>query len=268
MIDRLPARSRALFLLPYPTRTSPLLGFALSAARERVVPANAVYTCRPPASAVSPWNATCICASSTSRRSRRGLGRPPRTRQYPRMVVDVGQLVGGALGGALASSILGPLFSQRSERRNLRADVLRAVGEVERRRWTPEDRVAFRAAVDSCRAAALVAAVNRDIVDRYLGYAEVGRRTSEWTAEHMPDEDGGGSIPSELGDLIRITADVLVDHVWHPHRSRWSIGRNLRKIHKREENVRTSLREQRERVDWSPTLTVERRSVSSSRPHP
>jgi hypothetical protein len=70
------------------------------------------------------------------------------------MAVDVEQLVGGALSGALVTSVLTPLIGQRLQRRDLRAAMLRAVGELERTRWADEDGPeAFREAVLASRRA-------------------------------------------------------------------------------------------------------------------
>jgi hypothetical protein len=148
------------------------------------------------------------------------------------MSFEVAQLVGGAFGGALASSVLGPWISQRRERRDVRADVLRAVGEVERARWAPVPRDDFRAAIINLRATALVAGVNRDAVESYAQLAQYAQRVSEDSWSVTEDaEAGGGSISGSLGELTRQSATLLADIVWHPYRKRRSVGRDLVKLH-------------------------------------
>lgn len=155
------------------------------------------------------------------------------------MSFEVVQLVGGAFGGALASSVLGPWISQRRERRDVRADVLRAVGEVERSRWAPVQREDFRAAIINLRATALVAGTNREAVESYARLAQYAQRMSEesWSVTGDP-EAGGGSIPGSLGEPTRQSAALLADIVWHPYRKRRSVGRALVKLHTDLETLR------------------------------
>jgi hypothetical protein len=144
--------------------------------------------------------------------------------------VEAVQLVGGALGGALASSVLGPLISQRRERRDVRADVLRAFGAVERTRWAPRERDEFREAVIDLRSSALVAGVDRRVAEAYLQLAQVARRMSENAWEQYPDEEFGGAISSLLGNVIRDAAEMLSEVVWHPHRTRLRTRERLRSL--------------------------------------
>ena len=125
------------------------------------------------------------------------------------MSVDVGWVVAGTVGGALVSSVLGPLITQGRERRDIRADVLRGIGDVERARWAPVEREDFRAAVINLRAAALVA-----------------------------PEFGGGAIPSALGELTRDAAKLLTDSVWHPYRKRWAFQCGLATLESEEQALR------------------------------
>jgi hypothetical protein len=145
------------------------------------------------------------------------------------MSVDVAQLVGGAFGGAIASSVIGPLIADRGTRRALRGDVLRSLSDVERARWAGgkwewDD---FQAAKHSLRAAALVAGANREVVDRYLRLATVARRSSDRSAELLPEEAGGGVIQGILETLVSDSATLVVDELWHPHRRRFAIRRRL-----------------------------------------
>jgi hypothetical protein len=147
------------------------------------------------------------------------------------MSFEAVQLVGGALGGALASSVLGPLISQRRERRDVRADVLRAFSVVERTRWAPLEWDDFRAALTELRSAALVAGVDRRVVEPYLRLAQVARANSEDSWERHHDEEVGSFISSKLGDLLRESAELLTDVAWHPYRTRGRTRSKLEKLH-------------------------------------
>ena len=75
------------------------------------------------------------------------------------------------IASVVASAAVGlgvPYVVARHERRDLRADVLRRVGDVERLRWAPADWDEYRKAIFALRGAALVAGANREIVDRYI----------------------------------------------------------------------------------------------------
>src|SRR5690242_14397329 len=111
------------------------------------------------------------------------------------MAIDATTLVGGALGGAVVSSVVGPSIAQRHERRDLRAKVLRSLAEVERRRWAPGTAWGeLRDAAVGLQADALVAGINRQLVDRYVELASVGHRTSQHSWDATPDPDFGGGI--------------------------------------------------------------------------
>ena len=153
------------------------------------------------------------------------------------MSVDVGWVVAGTVGGALVSSVLGPLISQGRERRDIRADVLRGIGDVERARWAPVEREDFRAAIINLRAAALVAGVNREAVDHYARLAQVAQRMSEDAWEETRDPEFAG-IPSALSELTRGAATLLTDSVWHPYRKRWSVRRRLAALGSEEQALR------------------------------
>lgn len=105
-------------------------------------------------------------------------------------------------------------------RRDVRADVLRAVGEVERSRWAPVQREDFRAAIINLRATALVAGTNREAVESYARLAQYAQRMSEesWSVTGDP-EAGGGSILGSLGEPTRQSAALLADIVGAPTES-------------------------------------------------
>jgi len=154
------------------------------------------------------------------------------------VAVDSAAVVAGAISGAAVSAIVGPWIAGRHSRRDLRATVLRSIAEVERTRWSSDDYGPFRNAIVSCRAAALVAGLNREPTDRYLLYAQICREANETDAEMNPDRDPGG-IPLDLLNLTRASADTLVNQLWHPYRSRLLARRDRRRILAFEAEVKT-----------------------------
>jgi hypothetical protein len=164
--------------------------------------------------------------------------------------IDVGQLLGGAFGGAVASSVLGPLVTQRKERRDLRAEVLRQIGQVEQARWAGVPWNEFRTAVVALRAAALVAGASRELVDRYIFLAQAARQTSDASAGLYPGEEGGGAISPELGRLVDGAATLLADHLWHPIRNRVSVQRRLAQSRNAEAKLRAANTPHWLRTQW------------------
>lgn len=156
------------------------------------------------------------------------------------MPVEIAELAGGAFGGAIASSVLGPLISQRRERRDVRAEVLRAISDIEQVRWAPASWRDYRAAVITARSAGLVADARRDLLDRYLRLAYVARRASDrsWEECGGEEEAGAGGIDAGLSDLVRSAAELVIDSLWHPYRKRWSCWRGARRLKAQEEQLR------------------------------
>jgi hypothetical protein len=137
--------------------------------------------------------------------------------------VDITALVGGAVGGAAVQSVLGPLFGQVHERRELRAKVLDSIAEVERERWaSSDDRSGFRSAIVRLRSNALVAGVNRTLLDAYVlaAAAAYGQSLADW--EISGDSEVGGSISIPLSSYAKKCAAALSFQVWHP---RWAFVR-------------------------------------------
>ncbi|MGH2968702.1 MAG: cupin domain-containing protein [Solirubrobacteraceae bacterium] len=132
------------------------------------------------------------------------------------MPLDAPELVVAALTGGLGGAILGPLIARRRKRRDLRAAVLRGVSEVERARWAGAASInEFREAVVGLRASALVAASNREVVERYIFLAYAARRASDdsWEMRGGEVKAGEGEISTPLSDITRDAAAAPVDHV-------------------------------------------------------
>jgi hypothetical protein len=161
------------------------------------------------------------------------------------------------IASVVASGAVGlgvPYVVTRHERRDLRADVLRRAGEVERLRWAPADWDEYRQAIFALRGAALVAGANREIVDRYIYLAHVARRASKESWEEYPvAEEGGGAISGALADLVTDAATMLAEHLWHPFRKRPMARRLLKQSHEEEATIR---RHEAElpygQIDWTP----------------
>jgi hypothetical protein len=134
------------------------------------------------------------------------------------VVIDAETLIGGALGGAIVQSIVGPLVMNGSARRDIRATVLRRIGEVERRRWAPGSWDALLESAAALSAEALVAGMPRDLVDVYVAAARASFLTGEQMMEDQ-DEDRG-CIPPDLAHVCRRSADLVIRAAWHPKRTR------------------------------------------------
>jgi hypothetical protein len=165
------------------------------------------------------------------------------------------------IASVAASALVGfgvPYVVTRHERRDLRADVLRHVGDIERLRWAPTEWDEFRKAVFALRGAALVAGADREIVDRYIFLAAVARRESDadWAINPYPavaDEPGGGGISVKLGDLVSDAATMLAEHLWHPLRNSRRVARLLAASRVEERRLRSEPGERFGRsIDWSP----------------
>lgn len=166
------------------------------------------------------------------------------------VAIDATALVGGALGGAVVQSILTPWFGQRHERRDLRAGVARSLSAVERTRWAPRSKEKFRRAVTDLRTAALVAGVNRPLIDHYVLFASAGRALSERSFLQNPDPEFGGAINVGLGDLISEAAAAVVDFTWHPWMRRATTRMVLARLSRRKAEVTRDLNERRASIDW------------------
>jgi hypothetical protein len=155
------------------------------------------------------------------------------------MAVDLTGLVGGALGGAVVTSIVSPLVTQRMDRRQLRAAALRGVGAVERARWGDVDWEEFRKAVVELRSAALVGGAGRELTERYLLLAQVARHASDDAIVLQGDLEGG--IPKPLAELVHLAAAALVDHLWHPLRTRPLMGLRIKRLDRAREATRSQV---------------------------
>jgi hypothetical protein len=167
--------------------------------------------------------------------------------------LDAVQLIGGAFGGAGVWSVFAPVLLDRRERRSARAEVFPRLADVERARWSREGDVpSFREKTQALRAAALIAGVRRDVVERYILLATVARATSEGDAELRAGIEEAGGIPLALGNLVTESLILLSDALWHPRRTWFIAGRRLRQSQRDEQALRANDSE------WSPVRWVAR----------
>ena len=137
------------------------------------------------------------------------------------LVCNMHDLLTGALWGALISSLVAPYILQTKERRVIRAQALNAIFEVELSRWAEgTDYQKFRKDITTLRAAALVARVDRKMLEHYVYLAAVSRFCSDNDLAGDPEEEYRGMIPSELSNLTQSVAEDLTILLWHPLRSR------------------------------------------------
>jgi hypothetical protein len=170
------------------------------------------------------------------------------------VALDTTALVTGAVGGAAVQSVLGPLISQRHERRDLRAAVIRGISEVEIGRWASSERPyqEFLTALAAVRAAALVASIPRELADRYVRFAFVARRTSDisWE-EYAQDPETGGGIPVALSALVTTAADLLMEYAWHPYRRRLRLKADATTLDRLKDATKRNRKEVQEWLwDW------------------
>ena len=144
------------------------------------------------------------------------------------MGLGITEVVSGAVGGAVIQSIIAPALLNSRARRDLRAQVLRRIGDVERRRWVPRTWDELNESLAGLTADALVANMPRDLVDIYAAASRASLLASEASAEE--DIEGNGYIPSRLADFCRACSEAIVRAAWHPHRSRWVPGSRLTQL--------------------------------------
>lgn len=144
-------------------------------------------------------------------------------------VVDIANLV--SLAGALGlGSVLGQFLMAGGQRRQTRAEVLRALGDVESSRWAGDEKPAmpFSVAMRELDTAALLARVPREAVVHYKLLAQAGFWASVESWEQYPDPEFGGGIETDLATIIREAAAEISSLVWRPWVGRVGLRRRIR----------------------------------------
>ncbi|AFR48022.1 hypothetical protein [Gordonia sp. KTR9] len=142
----------------------------------------------------------------------------------------------GALG---VGSILTQHFASGRDRRQVRAEVLDRLEEVETKRWAGDGGVRledFIAAIHRFETAALIARIPREAVRQYIFYAFAANSRSRANVEDDRDDgffdpDTSGGIDAEFADAVRDEANEIAGLVWTPLRSRLGLSKRLRTRH-------------------------------------
>jgi hypothetical protein len=146
-------------------------------------------------------------------------------------MVDAATVVSliGALG---IGSVAGQYAASGGQRRQTRADVLKALHHTERARWVngePDD-PPFPAAMRELETAALLARIPREGVLDYKVLAYAAFWSSGEAFEELSEDDAeqyGGGIESKFATLVREAAEDLSKLVWSPWLARPGLGRRI-----------------------------------------
>lgn len=149
--------------------------------------------------------------------------------------------IAGALG---IGSLLGQWIAGSKDRRQVRANALAALAEVESARWANADDYqtsakTFTRYVRELQAAALIARLPREVTRTYLALARLGRWLSVDDVEREEiDPEYAGGINADIADIIRDGARLMSDAVWAP--APWRhirISRRVRDLDTRIKNL-------------------------------
>lgn len=129
------------------------------------------------------------------------------------------------LGAAIIGGLIAPLISQRRERATARAEVRRALAEVETRRFEPSEYREFARALASFEANAILAGLPRQLVFGYAAAVENYR--SEVRFEEVAGPDGEPGYVIDVQHVIKAHARELErvsESLWHPWLTKWRWG--------------------------------------------
>jgi hypothetical protein len=147
--------------------------------------------------------------------------------------VDISQIA-TAVGALGIGSVLGQWLANGGQRRQVRADALLALSEVESNRWWSTEANAtakpFIQAARTLQAACVIARVPRKAVTEYLIYAQAALWQSHENWELNPDDDSGPSIEAHFSQLVRDAAKALADVIWAPTIFRFITVRKFNKL--------------------------------------
>jgi len=129
-----------------------------------------------------------------------------------------------SLGAAIIGGLVAPLVTQRRERLAARADVRRALTDVEALRFDPDRYQDFTRAVATFEANAILAGIPRRVVMEYSRAVEVYRRSTQLVDGVGPNEEAGWVITD--GPVVEAherAIERLGRCLWHPWlgRTRW-----------------------------------------------
>lgn len=134
----------------------------------------------------------------------------------------------GVLG---LGSVLTQFLMAGGQRRQTRAEVLRAIGDVESTRWAggEEPSAPLHVTMRELDTAALLARVPREAVVHYKVLAQAGYWASVDSWEEYPDPEFGGGIDSKFATIIREAASELSSLVWRPWVGRLGLKKRIKR---------------------------------------
>lgn len=103
--------------------------------------------------------------------------------------------------------------------------MLRKIQALELERWAPVDWMRMREHSTELSAAALVAQIPRSVVAEYLTLAHAAARLSDDNAEEDPEDEYSGGIRSEIADVVREGARLVIAVAWAPRPIAWARAR-------------------------------------------
>jgi hypothetical protein len=140
--------------------------------------------------------------------------------------------VGSVLGGGIAGTAISTYVTATRQGRKARASVRRRLADAENLRWCDEDTKDFRRALTRLEAAALLARVDRRLIQRYSWLATVARyqdALEQASVLGLPPR----YLPVQLAALLDHAVETIALAVWHPARWRrrrkraiWALDRH------------------------------------------
>jgi len=141
-------------------------------------------------------------------------------------------LLSGAVGGAIVSSLIAPYLNRYQERRKIKADVLKALMNVELSRWSSRKNSFehYMKDIQELRASAMIARAHRPLIEFYVQASALARSGSDDDFESSKDNEFGGSIDTDVSEFVSDSAALLTDYLWHPHLSRLHLATRLQAL--------------------------------------
>jgi hypothetical protein len=141
--------------------------------------------------------------------------------------------------------MLGQYFASGTQRREARAEFLRTLSRAESGRWWPlrEDEERFWQLRHEVAASALIARVPQEAINLYLVIGAVCARNSADNFDLHGDPEFGRGINSDLADLGREAATLIINLARSPGRHRITMRRDLQRLRQQSDALRY-------RFDW------------------
>jgi hypothetical protein len=122
-----------------------------------------------------------------------------------------------SLGAAIIGGLVAPLVTQRRERVAARAEVRRALTDVEALRIDQDRYQEFTRALSAFEASAILAGLPRGVVAGYMKAVEVHRRSTRFEHGIGPNgEDGWAITHGPVTEAHELALERLGSCLWHP----------------------------------------------------